>query len=89
MSAATGYDVVRGGLQPLRRGDFSAATTNCLANDLATTTVNDNQAPVAGQGFWYALRAVSCGGGASYDSGSPKQSGSRDAEIAASGHGCP
>jgi len=35
------------------------------------------------------IRAVNCGGNASYNSGSPKQVGSRDAEIAASGNACP
>ena len=92
VSAATGYDVVRGGLQALRTtlGDFSAATTNCLGDSLAATTVNDLQSPATGQGFWYALRAVSCGGNASYnDSGLPDQVVSRDAGIAASGHACP
>jgi hypothetical protein len=91
VSFATGYDVVRGGLQTLRTtlGDFSAATTNCLGNDLGATTVNDLQSPTVGQGFWYALRAENCGGGASYNSGASSQIGSRDAEIAASGHACP
>jgi hypothetical protein len=91
VSGATGYDVTRGSLVTLRStlGNFTTATTNCLGNDVAATTVNDLQSPAVGQGFWYVLRAVSCGGGASYDSGSPKQVGSRDAEIAASGLGCP
>jgi hypothetical protein len=91
VSAATGYDVVRGSLQTLRTsgGNFSTATTTCLSNDVAGTTVNDLQSPTVGQGFWYALRAANCGGGASYNSGSPKQVASRDAGIAASGHACP
>lgn len=91
VSGATGYDVARGGLQTLRTtaGNFSSATTNCLGDNLTGTTVSDLQSPAAGQGFWYALRAVNCGGNASYDSGSPRQVASRDAGIAASGHGCP
>jgi hypothetical protein len=91
VSAATGYDVARGNVVTLRstQGDFSAATTDCFADNLASTTINDLQSPAVGQGFWYVLRAVNCGGNASYDSGSPKQVGSRDAEIAASGHACP
>jgi hypothetical protein len=91
VAAATGYDVVRGGLQPLRSsgGDFSAATTDCLQNDLAATTIDEVAVPAVGQGFWYALRALNCGGSASYDSGVASQSGSRDAEIAASGQACP
>jgi hypothetical protein len=91
VSAATGYDITRGSVVTLRSssGNFTTATTNCLSNNLAATTINDLQSPAVGQGFWYVLRAVSCGGGASYDSGSPDQIGSRDAEIAASGLACP
>jgi hypothetical protein len=91
VSAATGYDVARGSLQTLRTsgGNFSTATTSCLGNDIAATTINDLQSPAAGQGFWYVLRAESCGGNASYNSSSPRQVASRDAGIAASGHGCP
>jgi hypothetical protein len=91
VSAATGYDAVRGSLQTLRTtlGSFSAATTTCLGNDIGATSVNDLQSPTVGQGFWYLLRAENCGGGASYDSGAPKQVAPRDAGIAASGHACP
>jgi hypothetical protein len=91
VAAATGYDIVRGGLQTLRSsgGDFTAATTNCLQNNLAATTIDDVPVPAVGQGFWYLLRAANCGGGGTYNSGSPKQIGSRDAEIAASGNACP
>jgi hypothetical protein len=94
VSAATGYDVARGSVVTLKstQGNFSAATTDCFADNLTATTLNDPQSPAAGQGFWYVLRAVNCGGSASYNSynfGSPDQVGSRDAEIAASGHACP
>jgi hypothetical protein len=87
---ATGYDVARGSMQVLRssNGDFTAATNACLGNNLAATTIDDAQALAPGQGFWYVLRATSCGSG-SYNSGSARQVGSRDAEIAASGQGCP
>jgi hypothetical protein len=91
VSAATGYDVTKGSLVTLRSslGDFTTATTGCVGNNVAGPTINDLQTVAAGQGFWFVLRAVNCGGNASYDSGSPKQVGSRDAEIAASGLGCP
>jgi hypothetical protein len=92
VGGATGYDVTRGSLVTLRSslGNFTTATTNCLGNDLAGTSVNDLQGLPTGQGFWYVLRAVSCGGGASYnDSGPPDQVGPRDAGIAASGLACP
>jgi hypothetical protein len=85
--SATGYDLVRGGLQGLRSsgGNFSTATTDCLGNDLTGTTANEPAVPSAGQGFWYLLRAGSC----SYNTGSSRQVGLRDVEIATSGHACP
>ena len=88
---ASGYDLTRGSLQTLRssHGDYSVATTDCLGNDLAATTADDNAVPAAGQGFWYLLRATNCGGNASYDSGAPRQVAPRDAGIASSGHACP
>jgi hypothetical protein len=91
IAGATGYDAVRGSLVVLESsgGNFTTATTNCLGNDLSTTTIDDNQPLAAGQGYWYLLRAVNCGGAGTYNSGAPSQTGSRDAEIAASGHPCP
>jgi hypothetical protein len=91
VSGATGYDVTRGSLVPLRLsgGDFSVSTTSCVANNLGATTIDHALAPTAGQGFWYVIRALNCGGNASYNSGAPKQVASRDAGIAASGNGCP
>jgi hypothetical protein len=87
---ATGHDLVRGGLQPLRSaGELHVAATDCLENNLAATSSDDFTVAVVGQGFWYLLRAESCGGNGSYNTGSSKQIGSRDAEIAASGHACP
>jgi hypothetical protein len=88
---ATGYDAVRGSLTILQssNGNFSTATSACLGNDLPSTVVDDSTALGAGQGLWYLLRAMNCGGAGSYDSGLPSQVGSRDAEIAASGHACP
>jgi hypothetical protein len=88
---ATGYDIVRGSVVALRSsgGNFTTSTINCLANDLAPTTADDTASVPVGQGFWYLVRAENCGGSASYDSGAPKQIGSRDAEIAASGVACP
>ena len=91
LATATGYDLVTGSLQLLRSsgGNYSTATTQCLANDLPATSFDATANPVVGQGFWYLIRAVNCGVGASYDSGAASQIGSRDAEIAASGHACP
>jgi hypothetical protein len=91
LATASGYDLVTGSVQILRSsgGSYSAATTQCLANDLAATSFDAAAIPATGQGFWYLIRAVNCGGGSSYNSGSSSQVGSRDAGIAASGHACP
>jgi len=89
--AATAYDVVRGGVGALvaSGGDYSASPLVCVANDTASTTVNDTDAPATANGFWYLVRAVSCGGAGTYDTTSPRQSGGRDAEIAAAAGACP
>src|SRR4029450_4076769 len=88
---ATGYDLVTGSLQILHSsgGNFSPATTQCLADNLPTTSFDAPAIPAAAQGFWYLIRAGNCGGNPSYNSGFPSQVGSRDAEIAASGNACP
>ena len=60
----------------------------CAENDGTDTKsfVNDSGAG----GVYYLVRGVTfaCGHG-TYDDGSSSQAGSRDAEIAASGNGCP
>jgi hypothetical protein len=91
VAAATGYDVARGSLAILRStgGDFSTAVTDCLENDLTATSRDDAGTPDAGDGFWYLVRAVNCGGSATFDSGAPSQVASRDAEIQASPTACP
>jgi hypothetical protein len=78
------YDVVRGGIGVLASsaGDFSVATQTCLANDVYGTSAADATLPPEADGFWYLVRAASCGGAGSYEGG-------RDAEIAASGAACP
>jgi len=91
MIGAITYDVVRGSLGTLRStaGDFTQATESCLANDRPETTRTDGATPALGDGFWYLVRGVSCGGAGYYDEGHPAQQGSRDAEIAASAGACP
>jgi cysteine-rich repeat protein len=87
---ATSYDVVRGSLDQLRStaGNFASplVTQLCLANNRVESSWAHTETPSAGQGLWYLVRAQPAG---TYDSGSASQSGSRDAEIAASGNGCP
>jgi hypothetical protein len=91
VAGAIAYDLVRGGLGVLRStaGDFTQATERCLANDLGDTTYSDGSTPALGDGYWYLVRGVSCGGAASYDAGVPSQPGSRDAEIEAAAAACP
>jgi len=90
VAGATAYDVVRGGLGLLASssGDFVLATDLCLFNDAAFSS-DDATVPGAGEGFWYLVRPANCGGTGTYDSGSPSQQGSRDAEIQGSGQACP
>lgn len=89
-AGATSYDVVRGNLDQLRStaGDFASplVTQLCLGNNRVETHWVHTEAPAAGQGVWYLVRAQPAG---NYDSGAPSQSGSRDGEIAASGNACP
>jgi len=89
-AGATSYDVVRGSLDQLRgtAGNFASplVTQLCLANNRADTYWLHTESPTPGQGVWYLVRAQP---GGTYDSGAASQSGSRDAEIAASGNGCP
>jgi len=90
LTGATVYDLVYGDLQSLStsRGNFTTAVRGCLADNLAQTYWLQSTAPSAGQGSWYAVRKVTGGVPGSYDEGGA-QTGSRDAEIAASGIGCP
>jgi hypothetical protein len=88
---ASTFDVVTGPLSTLRltQGNFTPATTGCLADDNGTPA-NDASVPPAGDGWWYLTRGGNnCGGVGTYDSGSPSQAQSRDAEIAASPSTCP
>jgi uncharacterized membrane protein len=91
VAGATGYDLVRGGLNALRAsgGDFSAGVNACLENDLSETSREDRDNPSPGDGFWYLVGATTCGGRSTYDSGAPSQTASRDAGIQASPYACP
>jgi len=90
IGGAAGYDVVRGDLGALlsTEGDYAdpAATQICLANDRGETGWVHSEIPTPGQAVWYLVRRTP---GGTYDEGSPSQSGTRDAEIAASGNACP
>lgn len=96
------YDVVRGDLWTLRGtgGNFTAAldaipvgVSVCLANNTSLTSVSDTFALATGGAVFYLLRTVNVGCAVevpdTYDSGSPKQIGSRDLEVSASQRACP
>ncbi len=91
LEGATVFDAVKGSLGALRQsgGDFSSAILSCLADDTSSTTADDTENPLEGDGFWYLVRGVSCGGPGTYDDGGAGQIAGRDAEIAASASACP
>jgi hypothetical protein len=88
---AAWFDVVGGPLSVLRssQGDFSVATTRCVASRIATSSVDSGQPPPPGNGVWFLVRAANCRGRGTFDSGAPSQQGGRDQEIAASRFTCP
>ena len=89
LAGATAYQVIRGSLATLRGsgGDFSAAVDGCEAG-LATTTTSYPLSSGATSEF-YLVRGAGCGGRGTMNESGGNQIGSRDAEIAASGHDCP
>lgn len=88
---ATSYDIVRGDLGTLHAtgGDFTAATLECLANNLAATQLSHAVDPAPGNGFWFLVRGVGTGGPMTWDEPGSSQAGSRDAEINAALMSCP
>jgi concanavalin A-like lectin/glucanase superfamily protein/putative metal-binding protein len=87
-----GYDVVKGNLNVLRSsgGDFTSSR-GCLDIVAPYNHASDVDIPLLGDGFYYVVRyhlpqAPGCAG--TFDSGSPWQVGSRDAEIVASCLAC-
>ena len=88
---ASGYDVVRGDLRTLRSsgGDFTAATTGCLASNAPSTSVFFSDDPAPGEGFWFLARWVGASPGDTYDEDDPAQMGTSDAAIDAAAASCP
>jgi hypothetical protein len=85
------YDVVRGDLVLLRSsaGDFTTSLVDCVENESTDLSSSDPNQPTVGGAFYYLVRTSSVCGSGTYDSGSPSEVGSRDAEIAASPGACP
>lgn len=90
IAGSTGYDVVRGDLTALASvaGDFSRSTDRCLADNSSLNGVRDPSIPAEGEGFWYLVRPLNCGGAGSFDGGSGRQAAPRDPGIAASPSSC-
>ena len=92
-TAATGaqwYAVVGGDVATLvgSGGDFTQATSFCIANHTTATSVNDDgTVPSPGYGYWYLVRPANCAADETYDDGT--QTGRRDNEINAASTRCP
>jgi len=91
IAGARGYDLVAGYLSLLRGsgGDFSQATIGCVLNDTPETSWTFFGAPPVGNGYWFLVRDVFCGGNGTFDSLGAGQVAPRDPGIDASGRGCP
>jgi hypothetical protein len=87
---ASAYDVVCGNLATLRasNGDFTAATSTCLANDRPNNSTPLSPVPPPGGAMWCLIRGVNAVSLGTYNEGGNQQ-GTRDGEIGASGLGCP
>ena len=88
---ATGYDVVRGDLGTLlgTRGDFTAATVECLADDYAPTALPYTDVPPRGRASWFLVRGVTPSEVGTFDLDGAGQVDLRDFEIEASPFACP
>ena len=83
--------MTRGDLVTLRSGsDFTPAVDSCLENDDADTQATDVATPaVAGDAFFYLVRAEAACKTGTYDSAGTGQAAGRDGEIDASASSCP
>ena len=90
VAVASAYDVVRGNVRTLieNDGSFAQAIDQCLANDTASLGLVESGTPAVGEGFFYVLRAVNCGGG-SWDEGGAGQAAPRGPSFALSAAACP
>jgi hypothetical protein len=87
-----GYDVVRGDLGTLRAtgGDFTAATSSCMEDDVAGTTLGYTDTPTSSrEGHWVLIRSVAGDGPLTYQTLAGIQEGLRDEEINAAVDTCP
>jgi hypothetical protein len=84
------YDMVKGSLAALRGSGGNFSNSQCQQNDNPMAQGWDVPVAPPGDGTWYLVRPVNaCSGNGSFDSPSPPQQGSRDAELAGSPSACP
>jgi hypothetical protein len=91
VAGALTYDVVRGDLQLLRDsgGDFTAATVDCIGNDVEGVWAAFDGDPEAGNGSWVLVRGNAEAGPMSFQALSASQVDIRDEEIEAAVGTCP
>ena len=88
---ATVYDGMSGSLTALRSsgGNFQSSAYPCNDNDMARLFEVLSGDPSVGDGWWFLVRGANYLGNGTYDEGSPRQVGSRDAELNAAAGSCP
>lgn len=86
---ATGYDIVTGSLDILgaTSGDFAQATGSCAGRNVQATYTEPVTDLAVGEGVWFLVRGVNCGGTATYDE-PMLMIPARDPEIEASPNRC-
>jgi hypothetical protein len=91
LPGALTYDLIKGSLNLLlSTRSYTASVLSCMAGGQAGTSSADAELPAVGQGFYYLVRGVGCGGTGTYDDGAGLgQSGPRDAAIDAAAASCP
>jgi hypothetical protein len=91
LPGALSYDVVKGDLGLLHSTrSYTASILSCLAARQAGTSLAEPDTPAIGQGWYYVVRGVGCGGNGTWDDGvGAGQSGPRDDSIDAAPASCP
>ena len=67
---------------------FFAATLGCIGENLADPVTVFEGTPPPGDGFWFLVRGVNCGGSGTYNTSGPSQPGDRDEGIGDTGADC-
>jgi hypothetical protein len=88
---ASGYDVVSGDATELHasRGEFTSATSACLADELSITSVVAAETIAPDEIIWYLVRPTGCGAQGSYNVDGTAQASNRDLSIAGAAAACP